>query len=56
VFLYAFDLIGLDGDDLRRDSLVVRKATRVVTLEIFGSVIVTVGRAVLGQKRNMFRF
>jgi bifunctional non-homologous end joining protein LigD len=27
VFLYAFDLIELDGDDLRRESLDVRKAT-----------------------------
>src|SRR5712675_3774955 len=27
VFLYAFDLIALDGDDLRRDPLAVRKAT-----------------------------
>jgi bifunctional non-homologous end joining protein LigD len=27
VFLYAFDLIELDGDDLRRDPLQVRKAT-----------------------------
>jgi bifunctional non-homologous end joining protein LigD len=27
VFLYVFDLIELDGDDLRRDSLAVRKAT-----------------------------
>jgi bifunctional non-homologous end joining protein LigD len=27
VFLYAFDLIELNGDDLRRDSLDVRKAT-----------------------------
>jgi bifunctional non-homologous end joining protein LigD len=27
VFLYAFDLVELDGDDLRRDPLVVRKAT-----------------------------
>jgi bifunctional non-homologous end joining protein LigD len=26
VFLYAFDLIELDGIDLRRDRLVVRKA------------------------------
>jgi bifunctional non-homologous end joining protein LigD len=26
VFLYAFDLIGLNGDDLRRDPLEVRKA------------------------------
>jgi ATP-dependent DNA ligase len=25
VFLYAFDLIELNGDDLRRDLLVVRK-------------------------------
>jgi ATP-dependent DNA ligase len=27
VFLYAFDLIELNGDDLRRDLLQVRKAT-----------------------------
>jgi bifunctional non-homologous end joining protein LigD len=27
VFLYAFDLVELDGDDLRRDPLAVRKAT-----------------------------
>ena len=27
IFLYAFDLIGLNGDDLRRDPLEVRKAT-----------------------------
>ena len=27
VFLYAFDLIELNGNDLRRDPLVVRKAT-----------------------------
>jgi bifunctional non-homologous end joining protein LigD len=27
VLLYAFDLIELNGDDLRRDPLVVRKAT-----------------------------
>jgi ATP-dependent DNA ligase len=27
VFLYAFDLIELDGDDLRRDPLAVRKTT-----------------------------
>jgi ATP-dependent DNA ligase len=27
VFLYAFDLIELNGDDLRRDALAVRKAT-----------------------------
>jgi bifunctional non-homologous end joining protein LigD len=26
VFLYAFDLIALDGDDLRREPLEVRKA------------------------------
>jgi ATP-dependent DNA ligase len=29
VFLYAFDLIELNGDDLRRDPLVVRKTTLV---------------------------
>jgi ATP-dependent DNA ligase len=27
VFLYAFDLLELNGDDLRRDPLQVRKAT-----------------------------
>ena len=27
VFLYAFDMIELNGDDMRRDPLVVRKAT-----------------------------
>src|SRR5262249_13914435 len=27
VFLYAFDLIELNGDDLRRDPLEIRKAT-----------------------------
>jgi bifunctional non-homologous end joining protein LigD len=27
VFLYAFDLIELDGEDMRRDALAVRKAT-----------------------------
>jgi hypothetical protein len=27
VFLYAFDLIEIDGDDFRRDPLAVRKAT-----------------------------
>jgi bifunctional non-homologous end joining protein LigD len=27
VFLYAFDLIALDGDDLRREPLAARKAT-----------------------------
>jgi bifunctional non-homologous end joining protein LigD len=29
VFLYAFDLIEMNGDDLRRDPLEVRKATLV---------------------------
>jgi bifunctional non-homologous end joining protein LigD len=32
VFLYAFDLIELNGDDLRRDPLEVRKATLQVML------------------------
>jgi len=31
VFLYAFDLIELNGDDLRRDPLAVRKATTMTT-------------------------
>jgi ATP dependent DNA ligase domain len=33
VFLYAFDLIELNGDDLRRDPLQVRKGSRQVTLD-----------------------
>jgi bifunctional non-homologous end joining protein LigD len=33
VFLYAFDLIELNGDDLRRDPLTVRKATLEGLLE-----------------------
>jgi bifunctional non-homologous end joining protein LigD len=32
VFLYAFDLIELNGDDLRRDPLEVRKATLAYVL------------------------
>jgi ATP-dependent DNA ligase len=32
VFLYGFDLIELNGDDLRRDPLQVRKATLVSIL------------------------
>jgi bifunctional non-homologous end joining protein LigD len=32
VFLYAFDLIELNGDDLRRDPLQVRKATLISIL------------------------
>jgi ATP-dependent DNA ligase len=32
MFLYAFDLIELNGDDLRREPLVVRKATLVSVL------------------------
>jgi len=32
VFLYAFDLIELNGDDLRRDPLAVRKATLATVL------------------------
>ena len=32
VFLYAFDLLELNGDDLRRDPLQVRKATLASTL------------------------
>src|SRR5260370_25787685 len=42
VFLYAFDLIELNGDDLRRDPLNVRKAT-------LASVLV---RAVAGLRLN----
>jgi ATP-dependent DNA ligase len=42
VFLYAFDLIELDGDDLRRDPLAVRKATLASLL----------ARAALGLRFN----
>jgi bifunctional non-homologous end joining protein LigD len=37
VFLYAFDLIELDGDDLRREPLEVRKATLASVLTRAGS-------------------
>jgi bifunctional non-homologous end joining protein LigD len=36
VFLYAFDLIELNGDDLRRDPLEVRKATLASVLSKAG--------------------
>src|SRR5260370_5933845 len=39
VFLYAFDLIELNGDDLRRDPLEVRKAT-------LASVLAKAGRGI----------
>jgi ATP-dependent DNA ligase len=39
VFLYAFDLIELNGDDLRRDPLEVRKATLEMMLAKAGSGI-----------------
>src|SRR5258706_4930273 len=39
VFLYAFDLIELNGDDLRRDPLQVRKATLASVLAKAGSGI-----------------
>jgi ATP-dependent DNA ligase len=42
VFLYAFDLIELDGDDLRREPLAVRKATLASLL----------ARAALGLRLN----
>src|SRR5438093_585997 len=42
VFLYAFDLIELNGDDLRRDPLNVRKATLASVL----------ARATLGLRLN----
>ena len=39
VFLYAFDLIELNGDDLRRDPLEVRKATLVSVVAKAGAGI-----------------
>ena len=39
VFLYAFDLIELNGDDLRRDPLEVRKAT-------LASIVAKAGRGI----------
>ena len=37
MFLYAFDLIELNGDDLRRDPLQVRKATLASVIARVGS-------------------
>jgi bifunctional non-homologous end joining protein LigD len=39
VFLYAFDLIEMDGEDLRRDPLEVRKATLASMIARAGSGI-----------------
>ena len=41
VFLYAFDLIELNGDDLRRDPLQVRKATLISALAKAGPASVS---------------
>ena len=48
IFLYAFDLIELNGYDLRRDPLVVRKATLGSMLAKAGSD--TGGGGGLGQR------
>jgi bifunctional non-homologous end joining protein LigD len=49
VFLYAFDLIELDGDDLRREPLDVRKATlRSLLVRV---VRATLERAHRGRRR-----
>jgi ATP-dependent DNA ligase len=51
VFLYAFDLIELNGDDLRREPFVLRKTTLASLLgqemlaELLGSAIPNVGIA-----------
>jgi bifunctional non-homologous end joining protein LigD len=39
VFLYACDLLELNGDDLRRDPLVVRKATLISVIARAGTGI-----------------
>jgi ATP-dependent DNA ligase len=44
-FLYAFDLIELNGDDLRRDPLEVRKAT-------LASIVAKASRRGQGQPRH----
>jgi len=45
IFLYAFDLIELNGDDLRRDPLVVRKATLASIRPAPASDSTTISRA-----------
>jgi ATP-dependent DNA ligase len=45
--MYAFDLIELDGDDLRREPLEVRKAT-------LASVVVKVGHGMLKARARRF--
>jgi ATP-dependent DNA ligase len=47
MFLYAFDLIELDGDDLRRDPLAVREATLASLLRRGGA-----GASLLNEKRS----
>src|SRR5215471_14931316 len=51
VFLYAFDLIELNGDDLRREPFVVRKATLA---SLLGDEIATglLGSAIRGLRLN----
>jgi bifunctional non-homologous end joining protein LigD len=51
VFLYAFDLIELNGDDLRREPFVVRKATLA---SLLGDEIATglLGSAIPGLRLN----
>ena len=51
VFLYAFDLIELNGDDLRREPFVVRKRTLA---SLLGDEIVTglLGSAIPGLRLN----
>ena len=48
VFLYAFDLIELDGDDLRRHPLIERKTTLV-------SVLAQAARALERECRRTMR-
>jgi bifunctional non-homologous end joining protein LigD len=51
VFLYAFDLIELNGDDLRREPLAVRKAT-LTSLLGHATLTSLLGRAVPGLRLN----
>jgi bifunctional non-homologous end joining protein LigD len=54
VFLYAFDLIELNGDDLRRDPLEVRKGTLEITLAKAG-IGIRFNEHIEGDGETVFR-
>ena len=58
VFLYAFDLIELDGEDMRRDPLAVRKATleRILARAAPAADVTLAHRRLRIRRRSLARF